>query len=155
GKLNGDDLTPPDGLVKKAICNLAALHDPATSCPPGRTEWQLASPPLVPNADGKLGPAQNVSPTQPPNNGPLVADVEPSLAQALVFQLDPSLAATLVQVSNNPALPASPAPVYCLVPNEVKDQVPGAQVQLFIKPPANEETAIFARTYAVGAGVPI
>jgi penicillin-binding protein 1C len=154
GNLRPDALTPPDGLVRKPECDLSSLHDPAPDCARGRAEWQFSSPPLVPDASGKLVPNSKAIPTQAPGNGPIVTDVEPSVAQALVFHIDPSYAATLVGTSNDPNHPAVP-PSYCLVPNEVKAQVPTATTQVFIKPPLDPQMDLWARAYAQGGQIPI
>jgi penicillin-binding protein 1C len=158
GNLVPDQLNPPPGVYKRQLCNLNALREPATSCPPGRSEWFLDSPVAVPDASGKLNiqPGQRpVPPTSIPDNanGPIFVDVEPGIVETIVQPLDPGLAASLVV--HNPGMPVSPPPLYCLVPNEVKDQIPTASVQYFIKPPQFPDDAIYARIYAQNNGFPI
>lgn len=158
GNLVPDQLNPPPGVYKRQLCNLNALREPATSCPPGRSEWFLDSPVAVPDADGKLNiqPGQRPAPpTSIPDNvnGPIFVDVEPGIVETIVQPLDPGLAASLVV--HNPGMPVSPPPLYCLVPNEVKDQIPTASVQYFIKPPPFPDDAIYARIYAQNNGFPI
>src|SRR5581483_1875456 len=158
GNLVPDQLNPPPGVYKRQLCNLNALREPATSCPPGRSEWFLDSPVAVPDADGKLNiqPGQrSAPPTSIPDNvnGPIFVDVEPGIVETIVQPLDPGLAASLVV--HNPGMPVSSPPLYCLVPNEVKDQIPTASVQYFIKPPPFPDDAIYARIYAQNNGFPI
>lgn len=153
----GDDAQPqPNGLVRKQICNLASLKDPATTCAPGRAEWFLNSPAAVPDENGKLvvPPGANVPPTQPPANGPRILEVEPDIVQILVQPLNPGIAAAFVPISNN-GQASPPPPLYCQVPNEVRDQVTSAQQQIFIKAPAFPDENMYARIYAQNAGVPI
>jgi membrane peptidoglycan carboxypeptidase len=149
-----DALVPPPGIFKRQICSLAALKDPAPSCPPGRSEWFFDTPPDVPDGSGKLvAQPRRAGPTRIPANanGPIIVDVDPGVAQTIVQPLDPGLAATLVDA--RPGQPGTPPPLYCLVPNEVKDQIPTAQVQFFIKPPPFPDQVVYARIYAQGAGV--
>ncbi len=152
---HGDDAqSQPNGLVRKQICNLAALKDPASACAPGRTEWFLGSPAVVPDASGKLVMPPAVAPTQPPANGPRLTEIEPDVVQILVQPINPGVAAAFVP---NPASgqAAPPPPLYCQVPNEVRDQVPSAQQQVFIRAPAFPDEDTYARIYAQNAGVPI
>jgi hypothetical protein len=90
-------------------------------------------------------------PTQPPANGPRVEDVDPGVVRALVLPLDPAVAATLLTANNPQAMP----PTYCLVPNEVADQVLGANRQVFIKAPVFSDEDLYARRYAQGTGLAI
>jgi hypothetical protein len=48
-----------------------------------------------------------------------------------------------------------PPPKYCLVPNEVKDQIPSATAQLFIQPPPFADQAASAYTWATNNGFAI
>jgi penicillin-binding protein 1C len=159
GSLIPDVLNPPPGLYRKQLCNLAALKDPAMTCPPGRAEWFLDSPAAVPDANGKLTIPPGVRPAAPtpipPNaNGPIIIDVEPGIVQTLVQPLDPGLAASLVR-QPGAGLPALPPPLYCLVPNEVKDQIPTASMQFFIRPPSRPDEEAYARIYAQNYGYAI
>ncbi len=152
-----DGLNPPPHMYKRQVCNLGSLRDPATACPPGRSEWFFDSQPAVLDANGKLvQPAPLPAPTRIPANanGPIIIDVDPGVVQTIVQPLDPGLAASMV---NNAAAgqPLSPPPLYCLVPNEVKDQIPTAAAQFFIKAPPFPDQAVYARIYAQGAGFPI
>jgi penicillin-binding protein 1C len=159
GNLVPDVPSPPGGLYKRQICNLAALRDPAANCPPGRSEWVFASQTVRPDQNGNLPPIPPneipAAPTQIPRNanGPILIDVEPGVVQTYVQRLDPGIAATLVQ--NNPGRRVPPPPLYCLVPNEVREQIPSATAQFFVRPPADKETEVYARIYAQGAGIPI
>lgn len=157
GTLLPDGQSPPPGVARKQICNLAALHDPATGCQPGRVEWFLDSPPLVLGPDGKLVPAQNVGvpATQPPSNGPRPIAVEPDLLQILVQPLNGSVAGALIPPSVSNGVASPPPPLYCEVPNEVRQQVPTAQEQLFIRAPPFSDESIYAHLYAQNAGIPI
>ncbi|MCC7448228.1 MAG: hypothetical protein IT324_12485, partial [Anaerolineae bacterium] len=158
GKLQDDMLNPPPGVYKRQICNIAALKDPAPNCPPGRSEWYFDSPVAIPDAKGKIviPPPNRQAPTQLPQNGPVVVDLDPGVAQTLVFPLDPGIAGAMM-ANYKPAAgqPMPPAPTYCLVPNEVKDQVQPVTSQVFIKPPAFKDDAIYARLWAQATGVPI
>jgi len=155
GSLPSDALQAPPGLVRKQLCNLAALHDPATACAPGRAEWFLDSPPLVPDANGKLAaqPGVSVAPTQPPANGPRMIAIEPDVVQMLAQPLNGSF--VIAPAAGNSGVPAAPPPLYCAVPYEVRDQVPSAQQLVFIKAPPFPDEDAFARIYAQNAGVPI
>jgi membrane peptidoglycan carboxypeptidase len=154
GALLTDGQPQPTGLVRRQICNLSALRDPAPTCAPGKAEWFLNSPALVPDASGKLALGPDTNPTAQPNNGPRFTDIEPSIVQALVQPLDPGVAASLVQPAGA-GRAVAPPPLYCLVPNEVAGQVPGAVQQVFIKPPRYPDEAVFARIYAANNGIPI
>jgi len=147
GQFLPDGQTPPQGMSRKQICNLAALRDPATNCTPGRVEWFIQGAPLVPDQNGKLVPGVNIAATAPARNGPRMADVDVDVVQTLVQPIDP----------NAFVIPGSDTPVsaYCLVPQEVADQVPGAAQQVFIKPPRFADEDKYARQYAQGAGIPI
>ncbi|MEP7286282.1 MAG: transglycosylase domain-containing protein [Chloroflexota bacterium] len=145
-----DDLVPPQGLVKQRVCDLNLMRDPITACPSGRNEWFLQSPPNVPDANGKLVPAAAPPIVRPSGNGPLLVDVEPGIVQTFVQPIDPALAASLV--ANQPN---QPVPLYCLVPNEVKDQVPSAMPQLFIKPPPFPDQAASARLWSLANRIAI
>jgi len=157
GTLLPDGQSLPPGVVRKQICNLAALHDPATGCQPGRTEWFLDSPPLVLGSDGKLVPAQNVgvAPTQAPANGPRPVAVEPDILQILVQPLNGTVGAALIPPLVPNGVAAPPAPQYCEVPNEVRQQVPTAKELLFIRAPPFTDESIYAHMYAQNAGIPI
>ena len=156
GNLLPDGQSPPAGVVQKQICNLAALHDPATGCQPGRAEWFLDSPPLVLGPDGKLVPAQNVGvpPTQAPANGPRLVAVEPDILQILVQPLNGSVGA-LIPPSGSNGSAAPPPPLYCEVPYEVRQQVPSAQELFFIRAPPFTDESIYAHIYAQNKGIPI
>ena len=155
GSLLADAVNAPSGLVRKQLCNLSALRDPASACAPGRAEWFLDSPALVPGPDGKLVPSrQSVAPTAAPANGPRLIAIEPDVVQILVQPLDAGLAASLVpQSANGQAAP--PPPLYCEVPNEVAGQVPSAQTQVFIRAPIFTDESIYAHIFAQGADIPI
>jgi membrane peptidoglycan carboxypeptidase len=152
GQLMPDGQTPPQGMSRKQICNAAALRDPAPNCTPGRVEWFIDGAPLVPDGSGKLVSGVNVVATSPARNGPRLADVDVDIVQALVQPIDPN--SIVMPVTGSGRL-APPPPNYCLVPQEVADQVPGAAQQVFIKPPRFEDEDVFARRYAQGAGIPI
>ena len=155
GSLLSDAINAPAGLIRKQLCNLAGLRDPAPACPPGRAEWFLGSPPMLPGPDGKLtvvGPA--VAPTAAPVNGPRLIAIESDVVQILVQPLDAGLAASLAPLSTNgQAVP--PPPLYCEVPNEVAAQVPSAQQQVFIRAPIFTDESIYAHIYAQNSGIPI
>jgi len=148
-----DGQPQPQGMTRRQICNLAGLKDPASACAPGRAEWFLAGAPLVVDATGKLVAGQEVAPTPPPRNGPRYAEIERDVLQALVQPLDPGMMAAMMPQPNNGR--AAPPPAYCLVPNEVADQIPTAHPQVFIRPPRYADEDTFARIYAAQAGVPI
>lgn len=158
GALRSDELLAPPGVSKRPTCNLRALINPSVDCQPGRSEWMLDSPPLVPGADGKLAPSQDPRfvPTPVPANGPYIEELDPGVIRALVQPLDPGMATALVSniaPGYRGALP--PPPQYCLVPNEVRDQVTRAIPQVFIKAPVFADDDMYARLYAQGAGLAI
>ncbi len=154
GNLLPDAQAQPAGLVRRQICNLAALRDPASACSPGRAEWFFDSAPRVPDANGKLIPAPgvNIAPTAAPANGPRMVSIEPDIVQMLVQPLGNGTGAVLVP---NPSGRAAPPPTYCAVPNEVRNQIPTAQTLLFIKAPPFADEDTYARIYAQNNGVPI
>jgi membrane peptidoglycan carboxypeptidase len=153
GQFLPDGQTPPQGLSRKQICNLATLKDPAPNCAPGRVEWFIQGAPLVPDQNGKLVPGVSVVATAQPRNGPRLTDVDVDIVQALVQPINPNTAAVIV--NNAPGSPAAPPPAYCLVPQEVAEQVPGAAQQVFIRGPKFADEDAFARQYAQSAGIPI
>ncbi len=155
GNLLPDDLILPPGLVKKRLCALSALQDPAAACTPGQADWFLETPALITDANGHLVPSVNpaIQPTRQPSNGPLLVDIEPDIVQTAVQRIDPSLAISLV--NNQPGLPPSPLPEYCLVPQEVRNQIPSATDQVFIEPPPFPDAAAYARIWATNHGVAI
>jgi len=154
GNLQPDDRTPPQGLVQKRICLLSTLKDPAAGCTLGAAEWFLASPPLVPDSNGKLVAQGSVAPpaTRAPSNGPLLINVEPGIVQAAVQPLDPTIAARLVRTQAGITLPP---PLYCLVPQEVRAQVPSAVDQVFVQPPPFPDDAAHAHVFAQQYGIAI
>jgi penicillin-binding protein 1C len=155
GNLRSDELTPPAGLYRKQICVLSSIKDPAGTCNPGRAEWFLDSPPALPDASGTVQKGQSgqqIPPTQQPANGPIIAVIDPGVVQTLVQPLDPNLAVTLA--GNRPGLPDVP-PLYCLVPNEVRDQVGSASLQVFIKAPTFPDELAYARAWAQATGIAI
>src|SRR3954471_22473773 len=99
---------------------------PAPTCAQGRAEWFFDSSPAVPDANGKLNIQPRAQPTAIPKNanGPILVDVDSGVVQTVVQPLDPGMAAALVV--NRPGQPSPPPPLYCLVPNEVKNLVPTA-----------------------------
>lgn len=160
GQLRPDYLTPPSGLSRQQVCEISTLRDPATECTATRVEWFLDGPALIRDGAGNL--IQSDNPLAPPlvtpdpnANGPQLQEPERGLFQALVLPLPEELARTALPASNQPGAPVPPPPRYCLVPNEVAAQVPGAQVQLFIGPPPNPEDAIYAAQWAHANNVPI
>jgi hypothetical protein len=155
GSLLDDTLNPPAGLVKKRLCDLSQLKDPALACAPGRVEWFLETPALVPDSNGHLGPNPNPgpAPTRPPANGPLLVNIEAGVIQTTVQRIDPSLAAG--SISRQPGLPPGPLPEYCLVPQEIRDQVPTASDQVFIKPPSFPDAEAYARIWSANYGAAI
>ncbi len=155
GNMRSDELTPPSGLYRKQICILGSIKDPASTCTPGRVEWFLDSPAAIPDANGTLTiqpAAQQAAPVSANTNGPILTDIDPGVVQTLVQPLDPNLAVTLV--NNQAGLPATP-PLYCMVPNEVRDQVPSASLQVFIKAPEFPDELAYARAWAQSAGFAI
>ncbi len=157
GNLLPDGLTPPPGVSRRKICNISSLKDPAVDCAATRNEWFLDTPALIPDSNGDLkasapGP---VSPTRAPQNGPLIVDMEPGLVKTLVFPLDSNFAASLIMQPVGPKHATPPPPMYCLVPNEVKDQVPQANAQIFLKPPVFGDEDVYARIYAQANQIPI
>ncbi len=160
GQLIPDYLSPPPGLSRRQVCEISALQDPATACTATRVEWFLDSPPLVPDGNGNLveGSARLAPPlvTPDPNAyGPQLNEVERGLFQAVVLPLTPEAAQAAVPALSQPGAPAPPPPRYCLVPNEVVSQVPGAQVLLFIGPPPDPIDAVYAAQWAQAHNVPI
>src|SRR5258708_5578205 len=154
GNLQPDDRTPPPGLVQKRICSLGALKDPAAGCSLGAAEWFLASPPLVPDSSGRLLAQGSVAPppTRASANGPLLVNIEPGIVQTAVQPLDPSIAMSLVRTQAGMALPP---PLYCLVPQEIRAQVPTAIDQVFVQPPPFPDDAAHARIFAQQYGIAI
>lgn len=155
GNLLPDEIAPPDGLALKRICALASLREPALDCDKQRQEYMLTSPAMIPDENGNLVPQQPIQSTPVPQNGPMVVnlDDDPSVVRATVFMINPALAASMVNPQPGKAVP--PPPLYCLVPQEVNGQVPGATTQVFIEssPFADEDT--YNRIYAQGAGYAI
>ena len=160
GQLTPDYLTPPPGLSRQRVCEISTLRDPATECTTTRVEWFLDSPARIPDGSGGYTVSDNrlapplVTP-DPNGNGPQLNEPERGLFQALVVPLPEPLAQAAVQASYQPGAPLPPPPRYCLVPNEVASQVPGAQVLLFIGPPPDPNDAVYAAQWAMANNVPI
>jgi len=159
GNLLSDELTPPDGLRRQQICQLASLRDPVADCTMGRAEWVLDSPPLIPdvNAGGALRPSTDPRfvPTPAPTNGPVIQYIDPGVVKTLVQPLDPAAAAGLVANVRSPVGAVMPAPRYCLVPQEAAGALPGVALQAFIAAPALEDELIYAVAYAQANGLAI
>ncbi|HRE47101.1 MAG TPA: transglycosylase domain-containing protein [Aggregatilineales bacterium] len=148
GGLRPDDLVPPIGVSQRQLCDLGSIVEPTLDCPPGRREWILDTPPLIPDENGNLGAygVPQFAPTGVPGNGPYLEDIDPGVVKALVRPIDPNLAALIASGGGG----VSP---YCLVPREVQGQVPDAKLQVFIKPPKFEDEDPAARQYAAGRGL--
>jgi membrane peptidoglycan carboxypeptidase len=152
GSFLTDGQPQPPGLTRQALCNAAALRDPATGCPQGRVEWLLTSPALQPSEGGQLLPGALVAPTAQPGNGPRLVDIDPWIVQTTVLPLGGAGSGIpVLSVGRH----TSPPPAYCLVPNEIAGQVPQAVQQVFIKPPKFADEEVFARQYAASNGIPI
>jgi penicillin-binding protein 1C len=148
-------LQPPGGVSQRQICNISrtALRDPATSCPPGYTEWFLDTPAAIPDNSGTMVAA---APTQVPvvdmnAFGPQPVEVEPGLIRVAVYPVAADLANAIAASVSGQTVP----PNYCQVPREVAGQLPGVQEQYFIAPPPVEEDAFYARRWAQSNGVAI
>jgi penicillin-binding protein 1C len=155
GALLPDEITAPGGLSLRRLCAITSMREPAYDCERGRQEYVLDTPPMIPDENGNLVEQANVVATPPPRTGPLVAPFrdDPGVVQAVVFPLNPSLAASLVDPQAGRATP--PPPLYCLVPQEVVDQVPGASPQLFIPSSPFADEDAYNRLYAQAAGFAI
>ncbi len=154
GQLQPDALPPPNGVSLKAICNIAALKDPATDCGSNTTnEWFLDSSAGIPDADGNLqfAPQPQPTPNNPPASGPWVQTYEPSIYSVLVSPIDPSVAST-IQFSVPVGQQSPPPPLYCQVPVELQGSAPAARQQLFIAPPPVPADAVQAENYARANG---
>ncbi len=144
-------LNAPAGMSQVRICDIRGLRDPAPagSCG-GRTEWQLDSPPLVPD-NGNLVPLDMSFDQQPQSEfGPRLVEVSPDTYEVDVRRLDANQANLLA--SQNPGLGT---PTYCMVPVEVLESVIDEQRQIFIAPPPLEQDRRAAYNYAASAGIPI
>ncbi len=160
GQLVPDYLSPPPGMSRRQVCELSTLRDPATQCGATRVEWFLDGPALVPDANGNLAEgSQRLAPpllTADPNgNGPQLNEPERGIFQAWVMSLAPELAQTIVPTLNQPDTPPAPAPRYCLVPNEVLNELSGVQALLFIGPPSDPSDAIYAAQFAHAQNISI
>ncbi|MFQ3536556.1 MAG: transglycosylase domain-containing protein [Aggregatilineales bacterium] len=157
GALRDDTLTPPPGLAQERLCALNSVTDLATDCQRGRAEWKLDSPPLVPDGSGQLVPSNDVRfiPTPPPTNGPLIERVESGVVRAWAQPVDPNFAAGYVANVRSPRGDPMPPPRYCLVPQEVRAQLPTAQPLLFIDISPFEDEYIYASAYAYARGLAI
>lgn len=145
GGMRSDELIPPGGMSNRQICDLGAVTDPSMECQPGRNEWILETPPMVPGESGGLtgqGIPQFAS-TPSPANGPYLEDIDPGVTRALVRPVDPNLALVM-----SPGGVPVGGTAYCLVPNEVRAQTPGAQMQVFIKATPFEDQDPYVRLYA-------
>jgi penicillin-binding protein 1C len=155
GQLLPDDFqTPPasaTGLEYRQICDVRRLADPATDCS-RINEWFLNSPAGVPDADGNLIYGQAPPPSQQATTGPLLQEVSPGVYQVLAFKLAPEIA-NLIQFNMPPGQQPPPAPIYCLVPQELAGSAAGAQPQLFIAPPPVPDDAVAAENYARAQGL--
>jgi len=160
GALREDKIAPPADLPmrQQQLCVLSSVIEPGTGdCQRGRSEWLLASPPMVPDSSGNLKPSTDSKfmPTTAPRNGPAMEDLDPGVTRAVVSRLDPALAAAMVANVRGYKGMLSPSPLYCLVPNEVQGQVPSATPQLFIKGPVFDDEYMYASLYAQAGGLAI
>ncbi|MBN1202094.1 MAG: PBP1A family penicillin-binding protein [Anaerolineae bacterium] len=149
-------LQAPAGLSRRQVCSVAytALKDPATSCPPGPTEWFLDSPAAIPDGSGQMvAPAPSPVP-QPSQSayGPQPVEVEPGVIRVAVYPVAPEIANAVAALdTSGHTVP----PRYCQVPVEVIGSVPGVQDQFFLAPPPVDDDAFYARRWAQAAGVAI
>jgi hypothetical protein len=152
GQADDAHLQPPEGVHQTQLCNARSLQNPATSCPPGFTEWVLDTPPAAPDSNGSL---VIQAPTQAPymgDTGPQPLEVEPSIIRVAVFPVRQDYAnAIAAQDSSGHTAP----PQYCQVPIEAVSQIPGVQDQFFIAPPLEHDDAYYARMYAQQANLAI
>lgn len=157
GTLRDDSLVPPQGLIQERLCALGSVTDLATDCQRGRAEWKLDSPPLVPNGSGQLAPSSDPRfiPTPPPANGPLIERVESGVVRAWAQPVDPNFAAAYVANVRSARGDPMPPPRYCLVPQEVRTQLPSAQPFLFIDISPFEDEYVYASAYAYARGLAI
>jgi len=162
GQLVPDDFQNPPanatGLELRQICDVRSLRgdvrslrDPATDCS-RINEWFLNSPAGIPDVDGNLIYGQAAPPPQPATTGPLLQEVSPGVYQVLAFKLAPEIA-NLIQFNIPPGQQPPPAPIYCLVPQEIAGSAAGAQPQLFIAPPPVPDDAVAAENYARQQGL--
>ncbi len=160
GVLASDALTPPPGMSRQEICQISSLQDPAAACTSTRQEWVFDGPPLVPDGAGNLVPSQ--TPLAPPlltvdpaANGPQYTEIERGIIQTLVMPLPEPVAQAVAQtIPVEAGAPTPPIPRYCLIPQEVASQIPGAQALLFLAPPPVAEDAVYAAQYARARNIP-
>ncbi len=154
GSLLPDSLNPPSGMSLRAICNIAALREPATDCGSNTiNEWFLDSPAGISDGSGNLQYPQptQAQPVQPPAAGPWLQEIQPDIYSVLVSPIDPNVANT-IQFQVQPGQPTPPPPLYCQVPVEIASSAPAARQQLFIAPPPVPADAVQAENYARANG---
>jgi penicillin-binding protein 1C len=157
GALLPEEIVPPAGVSLRRVCAMSSVREPAYDCDRGRREYMLDSLPLIPDENGNLGEQIAIPPTPIPQNGPRLESVDgdPGVVRALVFPLNPAIAASLVDPNASGARAYPPPPLYCLVPHEVGDQLPGAVSQVFILSSPFGDEDVYNRLYAQGAGYAI
>jgi penicillin-binding protein 1C len=148
GQLLSDELIPPPNTSRREICNLRTVSIGAVQCQPGRAEWFLDGAPLVPDGNGNLVPAPDTS--QPPStNGPMRVEIDTGVIQTIAQPLGAGL--VMADAVSGLQVPVT----HCLVPQEVRDQIPGAQTLVFIDAPKFPDEEIRARAFAQSAGLAI
>lgn len=148
--LPAPQLIQPAGMYNERICDVRNLRDPATDCGSFRTEWFLESMPLVPDRNGNMVPAPLPATSNTSANaqfGPVYEELQPGIIRTFARPL--SSDQTNFFLANNP----NTAPQeYCLVPQEVLEQVPDAQPLIFADRPIEDDDARNAYLYAANSG---
>jgi penicillin-binding protein 1C len=160
GQLMPDYRSSPSGLVRREVCAVSSLQDPATECPRTEIEWFLEGPAAVPNEQGELVAPQptQTSPQQQPDgpNEPQITDVGDGIWVATVIEVPPEVQAAYVPEPTGNVSP--PAPRYCIVPaswNERPEVQPNLKQLWFIEPPPEPEDATRARLWAEERNIPV
>lgn len=136
------DFTPPAGLERRGLCNLASVTEGATECAPGAEEWFLIDEtPDVPTP----APAEPVV---------IWEQVDPAVWRVLAAPVDEEQAEALLAAGDQDNLPP---PVACAIPEGtlLDEAPPEAQPGLFLAPPRNEESLEGAYRWAAERGLAI
>jgi hypothetical protein len=139
------EFTPPEGLERRPICNLATITPGATECGMSGSEWFLVE-----------GAAVEAAPTPTPDPAAVAWErIEPAVWRAPAVALPPLPVET--QVASAGESSVLPPQLFCHFPQGVEMALlpPDALPQVFLSPPHNQESLKSAHEWAQANNVAV